>query len=135
VAVFAQRQKPRGVGAAMNKHAPNSPSVLCPEGTRLRNFAFFKRLCDRTFRTPGGKGFVAIDTDHGPKSVPIHSRQFRQWLGFKLEEESGERPSQAELRSAIERLEVYALDAPVADVHVRVRSRRCKEAWTIGAHN
>jgi hypothetical protein len=41
-------------------------------------------------------------------------------LRLKLEEEIGKRPSQAELRSTCDRLEVYALDAPVDDVHVRV---------------
>jgi hypothetical protein len=89
------------------------------EGTGVEHSALLRGLRDQTFRTPDGRPFIPIDSDRGPKIVPIHSRKFRQWFGFKLEEETGERPSQAELRSAIDRLEVYALDAPVADVYLR----------------
>jgi hypothetical protein len=90
------------------------------EGTGVEHSALVRRLRDQTFRTPDGKAFIPIDSDCGRKIVPIHSREFRRWLGFKLEEETSERPSQADLRAAIDRLEVHALDAPVADVYLRV---------------
>jgi hypothetical protein len=91
-----------------------------PGATGAEDSALLRRLRDRTFRTLDGKAFIAIDAVCGRRIVPIQSRSCRQWVGFKLEEESGKRPSQAELRSTCDRLEVYASDAPVADVHVRV---------------
>jgi hypothetical protein len=90
------------------------------EEAKAEDSPLLRRLRDRTFRTPDGKAFIAIDSDRGRKIVPIQSRPCRLWIGFKLEEESGKQPSQAELRSICDRLEVYASDAPVADVHVRV---------------
>jgi hypothetical protein len=104
----------------MNKHAANSTQTAGREGTGVEHSALVRRLRDQTFRTPDGKAFIAVVSDRGRKSVPIQSRPFRQWLGLEMEKESGERPSQAELRSAIDRLEVHALDAPVADVYLRV---------------
>jgi hypothetical protein len=94
--------------------------AMSEHGAGAEDSALLRRLRDRTFRTLDGKALIAIDAVCGRRIVPIQSRPCRQWVGFKLEEESGERPSQAELRSAIDRLEVYALDAPVDDVHVRV---------------
>jgi hypothetical protein len=99
-----------------NEHMPRPGR----EETGIEDSALLRRLRDHTFRTLDGKAFIAIDSDRCRKIVPIHSRPFRQWLGLEMEKESGERPPQAELRSAIDRLEVYALDAPVADVHLRV---------------
>jgi hypothetical protein len=99
-----------------NEHMPRPGR----EEAGIEDSALLRRLRDRTFRTLDGRAFIGIDSDRGRKAVPIHGRLFRRWLGLEMEKESGERPPQAELRSAIDRLEVCAVDAPVADVHVRV---------------
>jgi hypothetical protein len=96
------------------------PPTSRPEGAGVEDSALLRRLRDQTFRTLDGKAFVDVEAGGGRKIVPIQSRLFRQWLGLKLEEETGERPSQAELRSMSDRLESYASDAPVAEVYVRV---------------
>jgi hypothetical protein len=106
--------------STQSNSARMSTALRYAAATGAEDSALLRRLRDRTFRTPEGKAVIAIDSDRGRKIVPIHSRTCRLWIGFKLEEESGKQPSQAELRSTCDRLEVYASDAPVADVHVRL---------------
>jgi hypothetical protein len=106
-------------GAGDNEHLPR----LYPPQAGADGSPEFRRLAAELFRTREGEAFVDIETRHRRETVPVQSKQFRQFLSSKLREETGKRPSQSALTSWINELDAYASqDAPVADVHVRIAS-------------
>jgi hypothetical protein len=69
------------VGAENNKSRTSANDARAerepgPGATGAEDSALLRRLRDRTFRTPDGKAFIAIDSDRGRKIVPIQRGRF-----------------------------------------------------------
>jgi hypothetical protein len=89
-------------------------------GDRRENSFTFRQLTGQTFRTREGMALIEIEVDGRRRTLPIRGKSLRHWLQLMLYEETGKRPSQAELRSNIDLLEAQALqNGPEAEVHVR----------------
>ena len=78
-------------------------------------------LCDGLFHTATGTAFADIVTDGHRETWPIRSKRFRSWLRRRYYEATGDAPSAAAIRSALDLLEARAqFDAPERAVHIRV---------------
>jgi hypothetical protein len=78
-------------------------------------------LCDGVFHTASGTAFADIVTDGHRETWPIRSKRFRSWLRRRYYEATGDAPSAAAIRSALDLLEARAqFDAPERAVHIRV---------------
>ena len=78
-------------------------------------------LCDGLFHTATGTAFADIVTDGHRETWPIRSGRFRSWLRRRYYEATGDAPSAAAIRSALDLLEARAqFDAPERAVHIRV---------------
>ena len=78
-------------------------------------------LCDGLFHTATGTAFADIVTDSHRETWPIRSKRFRSWLRRRYYEATGDAPSAAAIRSALDLLEARAqFDAPERAVHIRV---------------
>src|SRR5262245_57169333 len=77
--------------------------------------------CDDLFHTAAGTAFADIVIDGHRETWPIRSKRFRAWLRRCYYEATGEAAGAAEIRSALDLLEVRAqFDSPERAVHVRV---------------
>jgi len=107
----------------MSEHAADKRCLptLHPEGPWTGDSPEFRQLSGQLFRTSEGKTFVEIEVRGRLENLPLQSSELRQVLRFNRCKETGKVMSLAELRSAVDLLEAYALqNAPEAEVHVRV---------------
>jgi hypothetical protein len=70
-------------------------------------------LCDGLFHTASGTAFADIVTDGHRETWPVRSKRFRSWLRRRYYEATGDAPSAAAIRSALDLLE-----ARLAHVHL-----------------
>jgi hypothetical protein len=79
-------------------------------------------LCEELFHTTSGVAFADFITVGHRETWPIRSKRFRTWLWRCSYQATGDAPSAAALRSALDLLEARAqFDAPE-----RVISRPCR---------
>jgi hypothetical protein len=78
-------------------------------------------LCEELFHTPSGVAFADFITVGHRETWPIRSKRFRTWLRRCYYQATGDAPSAAALRSALDLLEARAqFDAPERGVNIRV---------------
>jgi hypothetical protein len=77
--------------------------------------------CDDLFHTATGAAFADIMVDGHRETWPIRSKRFRGYLRRRYYQETGDAPSAAAVRSALDLLEARAqFDGPERAVHVRI---------------
>src|SRR3989454_5254440 len=78
-------------------------------------------LCEELFHTATGTAFADIVVDGHRETWQIRSKRFRGWLRRRYYQETGDAPSAAAVRSALDLLEARAqFDGPERPVHVRI---------------
>src|ERR1700737_2973141 len=78
-------------------------------------------LCDDLFHTATGTAFADLLVNGHRETWPIRSKRFRAWLRRCYYRATGDGPSAAGIRSALDLLEARAqFDAPERAVHIRV---------------
>src|SRR5438874_2032384 len=86
--------------------------------------AIDKALSEDLFHTAPGTAFADITVDGHRETWPIRSKRLRGWLRRRYYQETGEAPSAAAVRSALDLLEARAqFDGPERAVHVRIAER------------
>src|SRR5438876_4011953 len=80
--------------------------------------------CEELFHTATGVAIADITVGGHRETWPIRSKRFRGWLRRRYYQETGDAPSAAAVRSALDLLEARAqFDGPERAVHVRIAER------------
>jgi hypothetical protein len=99
---------------------PDGSATPSREAGAANESSQLQRVRERAFRAFDGTVFTYIETNCGSEMMSIRDPRFRSALRRMVQEETGERPSQATLTASIESLEAHASRGPVTEVHVRV---------------